>query len=80
MSSLQHKTMELESDLGSPENSTQATKLTVVHGDAGVFVGRQDVAAATTAQEASHCVHTLVVTHVAAWEFTLINICVFEKN
>lgn len=48
--------------------------------DAGVLVLCQYVAAMTATQEASCCVHTLVVTRVAAWVLTLINVCVYEKK
>lgn len=55
-------------------------KLTVVQWDAGVLVRGQYEAAATVTQEAAHCVHTFVVTHVAAGVFALINVCVFERD
>ena len=52
----------------------QSYRLTVVDGDAGVSVRRQNVAAVTAAKEAADCVHTLVVALVAAWVFTLVDV------
>lgn len=59
---------------------THTDTLTVVYWDAGVLVRCQDEAAATATQKAAHCVDTLMVTHVAAWVLTLINVCVFERE
>lgn len=55
-------------------------RLTVVHGDARVSVRCQNVAAVTATQEAADCVHTLMVTHVATWLLTLIDVCVCDRE
>lgn len=62
------------------EGLLQSCRLTVVHRDAGVSVSCQNVAAVTATQEATHCVHTLMVAHVAARLFTLIDVCVCERE
>lgn len=55
-------------------------KLTVVYGDTGALVRRQNVASVTATQEAAHCVHTLVVTFATAWVLALVNVCVCERG
>lgn len=54
-------------------------KLTVVYRDTRTLVRRKYVASATAAQEASHCVHALMVTQVAVRVLTLINVCFQER-
>lgn len=51
------------------------TKLTVVYGDTRTLVWCKCVASAAAAQEASRCVHTLMVTQAAVSMLTLINVC-----
>lgn len=51
-----------------------------MHGDAGVSVRGQNVAAVTATQEAAGCVHTLMVARVASWLFTLIDVCVCDRE
>lgn len=62
------------------EGALRSARLTVVHRDAGASVRRQNVAAAAATQEAADRVHTLMVAHVAAWLFTLIDVCVCERE
>lgn len=87
MSSLQHKNKPLVSQRLPPLDWVhknvmvmQTHTLTVVYWDAGALVRCQDEAAATATQKAAHCVDALMVTHVAAWVLTLINVCVFERE
>lgn len=47
----------------------------MVFREAGVLVWCQDEATATATQEAAHCVNALMVTLIAVWVLTLINIC-----
>lgn len=62
------------------EGLFQSSRLTAIQRDAGASVRGQNVAAVTATHEAADGVHTLMVAHVAAWLFTLIDVCVFQRE
>lgn len=87
MSSLQHKNKPLASQCLRPLHWVHknmmvmhAHTLTVVYWDAGALVRCQDETTVTATQKAPHSVDALMVTHVAVWMLTLINVCVFERE
>lgn len=62
------------------EGLLQGSRLTAIQRDAGASVRGQNVATDTATHEAADRVHTLMVAHVAAWLFTLIDICMFQRE